>query len=341
MVFERREKSIKMSKNMTLSAARIIATIFILICHIIKFYTFIPGHNQLGQFFNVGVPMFIIISGYLYGVKYGDKEKEINIKQYIKDRFFRVVFPSQIWALCILIVTCGAYLFNTFTVLLNIQGIGWIITNNNFLDGGPYLSHSWFVTVIILCYGMVPFLQKYCEKIKCWYFVILYAIGVLLQYVHINIFYFLLFVVAFYFSKKKYEMNQTRMILVSVIFVVAIIFRVLAQQLIDNSILYNDVIVILTHHVLAATIIIFISRIVNYNSFFKSLVMCNMSRFIENHSYSIYLVHFSLISLLYDHLPLGTATLLFFAFTGVLSFLLDYLVLWISKLFKNDKELIQ
>jgi len=52
------------------SSARVLATVFILLCHVVKFYTIIPGHMELGQLFNVGVPMFIIISGYLYGLRW-------------------------------------------------------------------------------------------------------------------------------------------------------------------------------------------------------------------------------------------------------------------------------
>ena len=145
-----------MKKNATITTTRVIATILILICHVIKYYTFIPGHNQLGQFFNVGVPIFIIISGYLYGGKYasekfGGNAGQLDLRLFIRDRYLRVAFPSQIWALVILLVTGGTYLINTFMVLLNLQGISWIIKGISIPNGGPYLAHSWFVTVILIC----------------------------------------------------------------------------------------------------------------------------------------------------------------------------------------------
>lgn len=56
-------------KSVSLSISRVVATLGIVICHIISYYTIIPGHDILGHFFNVGVPMFIIISGFLYGKK--------------------------------------------------------------------------------------------------------------------------------------------------------------------------------------------------------------------------------------------------------------------------------
>lgn len=58
------------SQNISfISISRVLATLMIVTCHIIGYFTFIPGHMHLGQFFNVGVPMFICISGYLYGLK--------------------------------------------------------------------------------------------------------------------------------------------------------------------------------------------------------------------------------------------------------------------------------
>ena len=58
-----------MEELKSIKLVSVIATLFILVCHVVSYYYFIPGSGQLGQFFNVGVPMFIIISGYLYGLK--------------------------------------------------------------------------------------------------------------------------------------------------------------------------------------------------------------------------------------------------------------------------------
>lgn len=62
-------QAIKERKNPVISLSRVIGMLFILICHTIKYYSFIPGHGILGNFFNCGVYIFLIISGYLYGGK--------------------------------------------------------------------------------------------------------------------------------------------------------------------------------------------------------------------------------------------------------------------------------
>lgn len=52
------------NKVLELSAIRIIATLFILFCHICQYYDFF-----LAWYLNVGVQMFLTLSGYLYEKK--------------------------------------------------------------------------------------------------------------------------------------------------------------------------------------------------------------------------------------------------------------------------------
>lgn len=49
--------------NWSISVSRITATILILMCHLCAKI----GLGWLGNIFDVGVPMFLIISGFLYG----------------------------------------------------------------------------------------------------------------------------------------------------------------------------------------------------------------------------------------------------------------------------------
>ena len=110
-------------KNASISVSRVAATILIVICHIVKYYTFIPGSSLLGQVFNVGVPMFVIISGYLYGEKRDSKWTKEKVKTFMFDRWMRVSFPCQIWAVILFICTLS-YLPHTIITLLNLQGGG-------------------------------------------------------------------------------------------------------------------------------------------------------------------------------------------------------------------------
>lgn len=56
-------------KNPAIVCCRTASMILIVLCHIIGYYSFIPGHHFLPLVFNVGVHSFLLISGYLYGGK--------------------------------------------------------------------------------------------------------------------------------------------------------------------------------------------------------------------------------------------------------------------------------
>ena len=84
-----------MKKDINIQIIRIIAMFFILFCHFANEMGNTYG-NILGQFFNVGVFIFLIISGYLYG------KKEIkNTYQWYLKRFFRIFIPLWIWTIIV------------------------------------------------------------------------------------------------------------------------------------------------------------------------------------------------------------------------------------------------
>lgn len=55
---------IKSSYDYSVSLIRLIATIFIITCHIMQYLSI-----ELAWWFNVGVQIFLCMSGYLYGKK--------------------------------------------------------------------------------------------------------------------------------------------------------------------------------------------------------------------------------------------------------------------------------
>lgn len=326
-----------MKKSQALSFCRILATLSILICHIVKYYTFIPGHLQLGQFFNIGVPMFIIISGYLYGAKYRQNNQPVlNLQKYYISRYYRVALPSQLWAIIVFIVTLGGYAINTLMVILNLQGASWIIQNTNIPDGGPFLSHSWFVTIILICYAFVPFMGKNIHNINVSTLIIIYIVGFGLRLLNINIFYFLLFAAAFYISAKQIEVFKIKNVIVVGMLVLCFGVRLLGHRYMDGTKLYNDYVVIFTHQIAAVAIIILCAKIVRKYKSLSRVTDSGVGVFIEKHSYSIYLVHYSLIPLMYTKLTLPLATICFIVSTAALAVGLDFISGKVEKLLSKD-----
>lgn len=142
------------NKVLELSAIRIIATLFILFCHICQYYDFF-----LAWYLNVGVQMFLTLSGYLYEKK--QKGGGIaNTKKWYLQRFLRIYIPYIIVVLTIIVImymSSSAYFnFNQFIIqLFCLQGVFGCYKN---------LTHLWYITYILICYIITPWLQYFFYK---------------------------------------------------------------------------------------------------------------------------------------------------------------------------------
>lgn len=66
-------------QNPRISFVRMIAMCMILLCHVFQEYG-----NELAWWFNVGVQIFLVISGFLYGGKRFEQPLPILKKQFVK-----------------------------------------------------------------------------------------------------------------------------------------------------------------------------------------------------------------------------------------------------------------
>ena len=155
-------------RNCSIVCLRVVSTLLIVLCHIIKYYTFIPGSAHFNQFLDVGVQVFLLISGYLYGGKiikdynawfYG-RAKRIWLPEIIV-----VIFDVTIMALMNIktdSITFIIYLFNLQGILfLNWRFFSRVI--KEITNCGPL----WFTTIIMICYLIVPLLQNIYTRFTC------------------------------------------------------------------------------------------------------------------------------------------------------------------------------
>lgn len=121
----------------------------IVICHILQAYD-----NRYCMLFNIGVHVFLGISGYLYGCKIVE-----GFKTWFAARFKKLYFP---YILFFLICVPIYYIFapdkiNVTKVFLHIVDLQGIIAGGR-ISG---LGHLWFMSVIAVCYVMTPLLQYF------------------------------------------------------------------------------------------------------------------------------------------------------------------------------------
>lgn len=136
-----------MIKIKSFSFIRFIAMIFIILSHFTQYF-----NNFFFLILNIGVQLFFILSGLLYGSKQID-----NFKDWFKKRFNKIILPYYLYviiafALLLIFGESFSILSDIWKYLLLIQG---------FFSSTILLGNLWFITFIVICYLIVPLLQKY------------------------------------------------------------------------------------------------------------------------------------------------------------------------------------
>lgn len=125
-----------------MAIAKVIAMFMIVGCHLSEWF----GVNIVAMILNVGVEIFLFVSGYLYA------NKNIGgVKSFIKKKFLKICIPTYIAFLITAfinnIIFHTSYFYMTPVYLLNLQGINFIF-NNISLPVLDSLGQLWFMTII-------------------------------------------------------------------------------------------------------------------------------------------------------------------------------------------------
>lgn len=284
-------------KDSAISFIRVISMLFIIICHLAFYHS-----SVVGQLFNVGVPIFLFISGFLYG------KKDINTwLNWSKKRWISLMIPCYIWIILLVIMgmLTPVEVINEKScclVLFNLQGISFLVSSANWAQMSGGLGHLWFLTALMLCYTCIPILQK----VQPWILtrnkieiiiLILSAISlkILCAYtVGINLEYLLIFSIGYFWS-KKWRLPSSRAILI--FFILAIISSILragAFTLWKDTILYHTIILRISHTILAICIFQILYWL--HNQTRKAIPCIEMqgatSRYIDKLTFYIYITHY-------------------------------------------------
>ena len=140
------EKSIVLWDD-SISFARLIAMCFIVLCHMMQQDGFSSdiqgGHIEWAYWFNVGVQMFLFISGYLQG-----KKTRIETISFYSKNFPKLLVDYYIFVAAMLVlIACSS------RMKIDSRGAIGLLTFSGTVSG---LGHLWFIPTILFCYLLTP-----------------------------------------------------------------------------------------------------------------------------------------------------------------------------------------
>ena len=144
-------------RNSAVAFARIAAMLLIMICH---------TYNKwiIGTLTTVGISVFLLISGYLYGTR--DISDPFT---FLKKRYMTITFPAVVFVLAMAVY----YWFHARNDLIipmvilfifNLQGMNKLFSRIPSIEMGPGVLHLWFLTALMACYLLMIGVKKIEKK---------------------------------------------------------------------------------------------------------------------------------------------------------------------------------
>lgn len=331
-------------KNYSLSIIRLFALLLIISCHILQ-----GLDSKLALWANLGVQLFFFLSGYLYGKKKIKDTKDFYIK-----RIKKVLIPYDV--ICIIALLLGTFILDYKYSMIHI--IGCLLGFGGIIGNVSIISHTWFVTYILLCYLLLPILQKvFNEKTFKKNFINFISIVLFLQLlqfydvVMIDVCWINNFIFGYFYSKccNNKKENKTYEIFMYVITILIMPFAFIYQENIGinlPSILdtYSVAITLYGHVFLGTVIFILLNKLLSKFNFKENFIL----RFSDKYSYYVYLVHQIFILNSFSVLHLTEYTIINVILILILSILsaiilkivTDFIIKVFEKLYISSKRII-
>lgn len=335
-----------MYRNPVITMSRTVGMFFIVLCHIIKYYPFIPGQSMLAAFFGSGVPLFILLSGYLYG---GKAIK--SFRPWYARRIHTIAVPAIAMAfftiVALLIAGETISIWSIIAYMIDMEGLLFLNWNffGFFFSEITSLGALWFTTVIMLCYLLVPVLQRITIKNKnnkAFAFLLL-SIGLVVSLIvmdYLDIMYFWMFCVGYCLGKVNAleKVNLKCFLSCSVVLLASLVGRLILHRYFDNTILYYRYAPV-SRLIMGGWVIVFFAFIAHLKPVALSKIAATkLVTILDNYSYYVYLVHGVLCMgafNVYEHLSWQPATITFFMGTAVLACGLKHLSDCITKVLEK------
>ncbi len=249
------DSSLNKGYDQSISFIRISAMIFIVICHLGSYF----GSTTVSQFFNVGVHIFFLISGYLYG------DRKIKEPVYwLFQRYIRLEIPASMWFLIIFVSKWiksqpVPEIHEGVFILLNLQGLNFIFSSMKDLFIGP-----WFFTnimgcyILMLCYLQIEKKHPGIAHVFDYGGVIPLFLFVLLGMIHISTDGALTFFIGFILKRRKYfeKPYKYNVIIAIACFAISVIGWLIGRRYLDGSVFYDEIIAPGAHVTIAVSFFI-------------------------------------------------------------------------------------
>lgn len=239
------------------------------------------------QFFNVGTHVFLLLSGFLFGIQ--GRRSETSWKWYIK-RIKRIYPPYEIMICVLFIVHLSTHQeINPAQWAFQFLGLqGW----NGVLGAG----HTWFVTSILICYLVTPLvafvLDRGNAKLIGVAVIALLLPVVLTVPVFRSVSLLLMplssYLLGYVLGRKfdKVQIGRRTALLSVVVLVVSAGVRLVGRWLFDGTLLYTNVIVTYTQITMAFSIFLVFAVV------FKNCMPTKCIQFLDGISFEVYLWHY-------------------------------------------------
>ena len=265
-------RNIGQSESGAISVMRILSMLSIIICHLLQAY-----NNRYCWLFNIGVWVFLSISGYLYGCKVID-----NWRHWLKTRFKKLYIPYIFFLL-----SCVPFYYIFAPEKVSISKIAIYIFDLQGIVGNSILglSHLWFMSIIALCYLATPILQYLRRLTVMFYvFIILSLMNFFYFKIEVNVFscFFVYTLCYFMGSADKKEKNLT-------LFLTVILFGGSLITISWNEIMnYENFLNQLFH---AVSGLLFVEIGILYSKFVDCSFNNKWLKAMDHYSYEVYLTH--------------------------------------------------
>lgn len=286
--------SIKPKRLEFISLLRVFGMVCILLCHYVQCYP-VPLIYSSSQFFNVGVQIFFIISGFCFGI-----QGEITNpgKWYVK-RLKRIYIPYEIFMLMyfaiFLILKKRIYWADWGAYALGIQG--------NYIRI-PGIEQTWFITPLLACYVFTPLIsvawKKLKEKdmrIKIAAAAVAFGVYTAICFVPYDNFYSIASPVAFYAAAyvfgREYKYNPPKRrtaVLAALTVLAAFAARIASHSLFYGTLLHARFVCGTTHYIAAFGFF----KVFEY--IFRNARRNKIISFVDSISFEMYLCHYLFIN---------------------------------------------